>query len=245
MLKTVLLTVILISVVGGMITLFSKLTEKGNIQKVTPTVKDKTQISLPGSLTQTDTGSKELPKELVTEPSLSKDEFIRILEASVSALNEKISSTNKKIDDLSKQVSAQPVSSTAITTSTTTTSSGPKTLYIPIGYGGSGTSSSDFGTIIGQEVTINVFDYPGYRQMVFEANFRIFQGNGEAQVRLFNKTDGTAVSGSGISSTSQDYSTKTSGGFTLPGGSKTYTVQTKSTTGYSVDLQLTRIRIDF
>ena len=81
--------------------------------------------------------------------------------------------------------------------------------------------------------------------MVLEVNFRIFQGNGTGEVRLFNKTDGTGVTNSSLSTTSQDYSTKTSSGFTLAGGSKTYTVQVKSSTGYSVDLQWSRIKVEF
>lgn len=178
------------------------------------------------------------PKEIPAEPPLTRKELGEIIEASISAVN-------KKIDDLAKVEQTQPVtSSVAQTTQTTTSSSsGPKVAYIPIGYSGSGTYSSDFGTISGYETTIDPSNYPGYKQMELEANFRIFQ-NGTAEVRLFNKTDGTAISNSDLSTTSQDYTTKTSSGFTLS-GSKTYTVQVKSSTGYSVDLQWSRIRVDF
>ncbi len=230
MIKTFLLFLALVIAVGGMITLFSRLTGNENIQKVTSTVKDKTQET---------SGARELPKELVTESGLSKDEFLSILEASVSALE-------KRIDDLSKKVTAQSTTQAVTTTTTSDTSTtGPKTLYIPVGYGGSGSSSTDFGTITGQEVTIDTGNYSGYKQMVFEASFRILHGNGTGEVRLLNKTDGTSVLNSTLSTTSQDFSTKTSSGFSLSSGSKTYTVQAKSSTGYAVDLQLTRIRVDF
>lgn len=164
-------------------------------------------------------------------------------QTSISALEDKIKVLERKIDELSKKQTTQPAVQTQTTTSTTQV--GAKSVYIPIGFGGSGSSSTDFGTVSGHEVTIDPASYSGYKQMVFEAAFRIFQGNGTGEVRVFNKTDGTAILGSTLSTTSQDYSTKTSGGFTLPGGSKTYTVQTKSSTGYSVDLQLTRLRVDF
>lgn len=181
-------------------------------------------------------GAKEIPAEV----PFTKAELLKVLEASISAVN-------KRIDAVAGKQQTQPVSllqaSSAPAAPTITT--GPKSIYIPVGYGGSGTVSSDFGTITGQEVTINTADYPGYKQMVFEASFRIFQGNGTGEVRLFNKTDGTGVLNSTLSTTSQDYTTKTSSGFTLTGGSKTYVVQAKSSTGYSVDLQLTRIRVDF
>lgn len=238
MLKTFLLFLVLVLAVGGVITLFSRLSSNEGMQKVTSTVKDKAQGALPNSLTQTETGVRELPKELVTESGMTRDEFLSILEASVSAIN-------LKIDNLSKKVSSQPTTTQPVTSTTTTSSSGAKTVYIPIGYGGSGSSSTDFGTVSGHEVTIDPGSYSGYKQMIFEASFRIFQGNGTAEVRLYNKTDGTAILNSNLSTTSQDYVNKTSNGFTIAPGSKTYVVQVKSSTGYSVDLQLTRIKVDF
>ena len=181
------------------------------------------------------------PREVPKEPSLTRAELADIIEASLSAVN-------KRIDDLAKNKQTLPVSSqitpTTAPTTSTSTSSGPKVSYIPIGYTGSGTYSSDFGAISGYETTIDPANYPGYKKMVLEANFRIFQ-NGTAAVRLFNKTDGVAIINSDLSTTSQSYTTVTSSGFTLAGGSKTYTIQVKSTTGYAVELQWARLRVDF
>ncbi len=221
----------LIAVVGGLIFGLSKLNVSPNVE----TVKDKVESALPGgspTITQ--------PREVPGEPPLGKSDIQEMIASAIAPLQ-------KQIDDLAKVKSTTPVVSQSQTSSsqTTSTSTTPKTLYIPIGYGGSGTSTSDFATVTGHEVSINPSDYPGYKQMVFEASFRIFQGNGKGEVRLFNKTDGTAVLNSVLSTTSQDYSTKTSSGFTLTSGAKTYTVQAKSSTGYSVDLQLTRVRVDY
>lgn len=224
MVRLLLMGVVLIGVVGGLIFFFNKINVAPQVEEVKQKVEN--------TITQQ-------PRELPTEPTLTKTDVQSMIDAALEPLK-------KQIDDLSKNKSAAPVIvQSPASSSQTSSSSSPKTLYIPIGYGGSGTSTTDFDTVTGHEVTINPSDYPGYKQMVFEPNFRIFQGNGKAEVRFFNKTDGTAIQNSVVSSTSQDYSTKTSSGFTLPGGSKTYTVQAKSSTGYKVDLQLTRVRVDY
>lgn len=226
----------LILLVGGLIFFFARL----NVGSVNQTVKSKVSGVLPDKLTGKKAAEFQ-PKELPAELLLTKSELLDILDTSISAVN-------KRIDDLARKQQTTPLTNQTQpppTQTTTTTSSGPKVSYIPIGNTGSGASSTDFVSLSGHEVTIDPAKYPGYKQMVLEANFRIFQGNGLAEVRLFNKTDGGAILGSLVSTTSQDYTTKASGGFTLASGSKTYTVQVKSTTGYSVDLQTTRIRVDF
>ncbi|OGE15086.1 hypothetical protein A2111_01370 [Candidatus Daviesbacteria bacterium GWA1_38_6] len=225
----------LILIAGALIAILARL----NI-KPAQDVKSKVEGVFPDQLTDAGKaiGLKEIPKDI----PIGREEFLEILEASISAVN-------KRVDAIPKLSQTTPVTNqtqTATTqTATTTSSSGPKVAYIPVGNTGSGTSSTDFSSVSGHEVTIDTGSYPGYKQMVLEVNFRIFQGNGTGEVRLFNKTDGTGVTNSSLSTTSQDYSTKTSSGFTLAGGSKTYTVQVKSSTGYSVDLQWSRIKVEF
>lgn len=225
----------LIIAVGVLIAVLARF----NVVNVNQDVKNKVEKVLPGQLTDVGKviGLNEVPKDV----PLGRDEFLKILEASISAVN-------KRIDELPKISQTTPVTNLTqnpATTQTTTSSTGPRVAYIPVGNAGSGTSSTDFSSVSGHEVTIDTGSYPGYKQMVLEANFRIFQGNGTGEVRFYNKTDGTAVTNSTLSTTSQDYATKTSNGFTISGGSKTYTVQVKSSTGYSVDLQWSRIRVDF
>jgi len=221
--------------VGVLIAVLARL----NVVSVNEDVAKKVDQVLPGEITNSQTGI--FPREVPKDIPLSKDEFLEILEASISAVN-------KRIEALPKVNQTQPVTnqtSSSQTTTTSTTSTGPKVAYIPVGNSGSGTSSTDFSSVSGHEITMDTGSYPGYKQMVLEVNFRIFQGNGTGEVRLYNKTDGTGIIGSTLSTTSQDYATKTSSGFTLASGSKTYTVQVKSSTGYSVDLQWSRIRVDF
>lgn len=208
-----------------------------NVVSVNKQVKNKVDSVLNNKLTE---NTIITPKEIPAEPPLTRKEIGEIIEASLSAIDERLD----KVEDIdqTKPVTNQTQSQTTQTAASSNT--GPKVSYIPIGYTGSGTYSSDFGTVSGYETTIDPANYPGNKQMVLETNFRIFQ-NGTAEVRLFNKTDGTAILNSNLSTTSQDYSTKTSSGFTLSSGSKIYTIQVKSSTGYSVDLQWARVRVDF
>lgn len=181
----------------------------------------------------------------VKELEFNVADLLKSIKAPVAS-DSQIKTLQTSIDDLKTRVSKleSPSPSTQTVSTATTTSNGAKIAYIPIGYTGSANSSSDYVAVVGHEVTIDASNYPGYKSMTFEANFRIFQ-NGTAQVRLLNKTDGTAILGSQISTTSTNYVTVSSSSFSLPAGSKTYNIQAKSTTGYSVDLQWSRIRVDF
>jgi len=117
-------------------------------------------------------------------------------------------------------------------------------VYIPLGSTGS-SQALDWTSIATFEAEINSDDYAGYTNMYLEVNMRAFQGNGKAFARLFNKTDGTAIVSSEISTTSSDYTSVISSGFKLSGGKKTYRLQLKTLTGYAADVQLARIKVTF
>lgn len=134
-----------------------------------------------------------------------------------------------------------PAASTAPTTTTTTTSKSP--AYIPIGTSGSSVSTN-WTEISSLEVTIDPADYSGYKSMVLEIQLKIFQ-NGTAYGRLYNKTDGTSPVGSEVSTSNTDYTSLTSGSFTIPSGKKTYRIQLKSLTGYEAFAQNARIKVNF
>lgn len=116
--------------------------------------------------------------------------------------------------------------------------------YIPLGSTGS-TQTLDWTSIATLEADIDSADYNGYSNMYLEINIRSFQGNGKAFTRLFNKTDGTAVANSEVSTTSSDYTTLISSGFRVSSGKKTYRIQLKTLTGYAADVQFARIRVVF
>lgn len=222
----------LVAIVAVLIAILARF----NVVNVDKQVQEKVGGVLNNKLTE---NSGIIPKEIPAEPSLTRKELGEIIEASLSAIL-------KRLDDLEKIDQTKPVTNQtqSSTQDSSTSSTGPKVSYIPIGYSGSGTSSSDFGSISGYETTIDSGNYPGYKKMVLEANFRIFQGNGTGEVRLFNKTDGVAILNSDLSTTSQDYATKSSSSFSLS-GSKTYIIQVKSSTGYSVDLSWARVKVEF
>ena len=88
-------------------------------------------------------------------------------------------------------------------------------------------------------------DYSGYTSMQFEANIQIFQ-IGTAYARVSNKTDGTSILSSEISTTSTSYTSVSSAKFNLPGGKKDYQLQLKSQiTGYAASVQNARIKVNF
>lgn len=117
-------------------------------------------------------------------------------------------------------------------------------LYIPLGSSGA-TQALDWTSISSNEVVIDPADYATYSNMYLELSLRAFQGNGKAHARLFNKTDGTALISSEVSTSNQDYTLLTSSGFKLPSGKKTYILQLKSLTGYEATAQFARIKVTF
>lgn len=231
----VVVVVILVMVAGGVIWW-------RNSQSFVPTPKVNQTASLLPS------GSSSANKDL--------EERLRIIEEAILALSQ-------KIDALSGQPTP-PKSSTAYNWETRlrvledkvaqlqtqlgtqiqapTTSKSP--LYIPLGWTGSLTNR-DWTTLTGQETLINPDDYPGYTSMQFEANLKVYQGNGKTYAQLFNNTDGLAIIPSEISATGENYTWVQSSTFTLPKGKKTYRVQLKSATGYDAIIGDARIKVNF
>lgn len=232
MIKILLIVLIPVVIVGGLIFLLSS----------RPNAILPKEVPLYNSI-NSDSSSSSVEAPLPTAKDSSIEERVKTLEAAVGIIN-------KKIDVLTATLGKSSVNTTSVVTTPSPTtvaasSSNAKSVYIPIGYGGSSTSSSDFESIGSQQITIDTADYPGYKQAVLEVNFKVTDGNGQGQARLFNSTDGLALSGSDISTSSGSFSTVSSSSFNLSSGSKAYTLQLKSLTGYQVDVQLARIRIDF
>jgi hypothetical protein len=240
MFKVVLVLIVPVIIAVGLIYLFilrdsatlPNLSDKGESDSLTAF-----------SATSSTDSASETSLALPTPKDSSVSERVKTLEASVDILNKKVDALTLNLSRIAGP-SASPVT-TPNPTTTTTSSNTAKSIYIPIGFGGSSTATSDFESIGSQEVTIDSGNYSGYKQAVLEVNFRIKDSNGTGEARLFNATDGTALLGSVVSTTSSTFATKSSGAFNLSSGSKKYTLQLKSTTGYSVDVQLARIRIDY
>lgn len=116
-------------------------------------------------------------------------------------------------------------------------------VYIPLGSGGKW-GDKDWFTTQEYEVSLNPDNYPGYTGMVLEATFKLAENSGTGSIRLYNATDGSAIS-SQLDTTSNSYSLKTSSSFTLPTGVKTYKLQVKSSQGSDLYIQSARIKVNF
>lgn len=167
-------------------------------------------------------GKSELSEE---QPSSSSADRIQSLESTVA--------------NLQVQINVLKGGSTSTTTST------KSPVYIPLGWSGS-SQATDWTSITTQTIVIDPADYAGYTSMQFEANIQIYQGNGMAYARVYDKEDGLAATNSQVSTTSQDYMWVTSATFQLPSTSKkTYLLQLKSTSSYAANIQNARIKVNF
>lgn len=156
-------------------------------------------------------------------------------------IDPKITELENKLNKLDSRVST--LESTPAQGGTTTTIQ-KSTQYIPMGNGSSSTAM-DWTAVPLPEVTINSADYSGYTNAYLEVQMLVDQGNGTAYARLYNNTDGTAILGSEIFTTSYNYTTVTSGAFKLSSGNKTYKLQLKTSTGYASNVQFARIKITY
>lgn len=215
-----------------------------------PQVPGPNQNNRPISNSSSDSGSTDSQPGSsfadLNDDTITRSELENILEASMSAVNARIDALAVKtgVSIPTVAVSAPGIIPTPAPVAAAVTT-GPKVAYIPLGSSGSSTSLNAYENISSTEIVIDPANYPGYKDMVLEAQMRIFQGNGKGDGRIFDETDGLGMIGSEISTTSETFGLQTSTGFKVPGGKKTYVVQLKSNTGYSVDLQTTRIRVEF
>ncbi len=130
-------------------------------------------------------------------------------------------------------------------TSATTISGSKSPAYIPLGWNGSA-STQDWSSVSSQSISIDPADYSGYTGMQFEANISVYQGNGTAYARLFDKDDGLAIIPSEVSGKTDTPTWASSATFQLPATTKkTYVLQVKTTTGYASQVQNARIKVNF
>ncbi len=163
------------------------------------------------------------------------------LEARMNNLESAMASLTVTVNQL--KTSSNQSSSTTTTAQTSTNSNQPP-LYIPLGWNGS-SNSTTWSSVTTQTFTLDPTDYPGMTSVQFTASILIYQGNGTAYAQLYNSTDGNAVYGSSLSTTSQNYSSVSSNNFQVPAAEKTYVLQLMSNTGYASMVQDAWLRINF
>lgn len=195
----------------------------------------------------------EVPKTL---PQAGLEDRVKALEdlASklVSAVNSlkgstsqsKSSSSDTKLNDLDASITELKARISALEKATpapVTTTTGKSTVYIPLGSGGQINSGTDWVSLSTFQATVDPSSYPEYKSMQLEVNMRLNQPGGTLYARL---NSNGSIDSSQVSSTSTSSTLVTSGNFTVS-GSKTYTLQAKSSDGTQVFIDTARIKVNF
>lgn len=194
----------------------------------------------------------EVPKTL---PGASLEDRVKGLEDTITSLVNKVNVTPKPTSDPaldSRLKSAETavtelkarVSSLEKASPAPAATSSKSTLYIPLGSGGGPWADQNWYSMPEYEISLDPANYPGYSGMVLEVTFRMVEAAGTGSVRLYNVTDGSAVSGQ-LDTTSTIFALKTSPSFTLSTGTKTYRLQVKSTSNRDIFIQSARIKVNF
>lgn len=164
-----------------------------------------------------------------------------------SAINERINQL--KIDLASAagpsaepKVSLAPTAKPAIKNLTSIKTKTQTVTYVTIP--GSGTSSnSDWSDLTGTEFYFNAADYPGLIAVYFEANCKLFNGNGTAYVRLYDAVHGIGVQGSDVQTNNQANDIVTSGRVSFWAGNNLIKVQAKTLTADTAVFNSGRLKI--
>ncbi len=201
-----------------------------------------------------DKGPIEVPKTL---PEATAEDRLKSLEDIVAKLASKVNnlkpsksdtttgSLDSKVKDLESAVTELKARVSSLEKASPAPASVSKSpLYIPLGAGGGPWTDQDYNTLNEYQASINPDSYAGYTSMQLEVNLRLTELAGTGYVRLYNVTEGSAIS-SEVSTTSNTFSLQTSGTFKLPGGQKTYTIQVKSSQGKQLFVQSARIKVNF
>ena len=109
---------------------------------------------------------------------------------------------------------------------------------------GNGSTVTNGWTVLsGTEFYFDLGDYPGLKEIYFEANLKLFNGNGIAYARLYDSTHGIGVQGSDVKTTLQTDSVATSGKVSFWAGKNLIRVQAMSLTADTAVYSSGRLRI--
>lgn len=169
-------------------------------------------------------------KATLTPAPANLESKVTALENSLSALQKQVASIQTQVTDLKN------------TPASTTTSKMP--LFIPLGSGGNFNDKGWY-TMSGYRVEINSGDYSGYTSMQLEVSMKMNQVIGNAQARLYNLTDNSAVSSSNVSMSSDATTYLYSSGFQIASGKKTYVLQVLSSENIETQIYSARIKVNF
>ena len=200
---------------------------------------DQTPIEVPKALPQAtiDDRVKSL-EDLVTKLVTQLNSLKSSSPQANSSIETRLSSAEAAVSELKVRVSALEKSSPAPVAA----SSGKSTIYIPLGSGGQISGNTDWTSLNTFQATVDPAQYPGYSSMQFEVNMRLNQPGGTLYAKLYSSG---SLDSSQVSTTSTSSSLYTSSRFTLSGGSKTYTLQAKTSDGSQAFIDTARIKVNF
>lgn len=137
---------------------------------------------------------------------------------------------------------------TTVIAPTAVPTSGPslvKLVPVFISLGGPyNTQSTDWVDVPNEQLSINfASDYGSNAKVIWDAILKVDQGNGAVYARLFDVTNGIAVEGSEINTTSSTLTLVSSGNLKFVGARNLYRVQIKSLTTYTAFIDSARIKI--
>lgn len=138
-------------------------------------------------------------------------------------------------------VSPDPVTQTTNTTTTNIVIQAG-TYYIPLGGTGS-TKNTSWTEIPTTETVIDWSEYGNKYTITWDAYGKVYQGNGKAKFRIYDKTNNIAVPNSEIETGSETSAHMISSNLQVWSGKNTYVVQTKSLTGYESFFESGRIKV--
>jgi len=167
---------------------------------------------------------------------LNKDNTVVLENSDVSEENSEIES---RVNQLENQIAGLVVSDEVVETEPKITTvvqvqkeESAKTShvsYVNIS-GGFGQVAYDWVDVPASQFYFNKADYTGLQQIKFESNMRLVNGNGKAFVRLFDETNGVAVTGSQVETGNQDDTIVVSEAINFMSGNNLIKVQIKSLT---------------
>ncbi|MBI2597118.1 hypothetical protein HYW41_03100 [Candidatus Daviesbacteria bacterium] len=208
----------------------------------TPQTESDVPIEVPKTLPQASLEDRVKALEEVVNKLVAQVNNLKAQPSPASSANSSSSNPN----DLDSQVTQLKVRVSALEKATPAPVSGSSKypLYIPLGSSAGPWSNQDWVSASEYETVIDPGNYANYTSMQLEVNFRLIETAGTGSVRLYNASDNSAIS-SQVDTTSSSFSLKTSSTFTLPSGSKTYKLQTKSSQGKDLYIQSARIKVNF
>lgn len=116
------------------------------------------------------------------------------------------------------------------------------TFYVDIPGSGS-ILSYDWADLPTTQFYFDTSDFPGLKTIYFEANMKLFNGNGLAFVRLYDSTHSIGVQGSEVQTSSQKDTIVTSGQVSFFAGKNLIKVQVKSLTADTTVFNSGRLKI--